>query len=92
MIEIMIPKDRFDDKTVSRWDHSARQVQFTALHWLAYYNDVLSINYILSNLNLGDRKSVENIFALNHKNMTLIDIAGKHGCHETVLFLLDFIS
>jgi hypothetical protein len=37
-----------------------------------------------------DKKSVESVFALNHKNMTLIDIAGKHRCHETVLFILDF--
>ena len=56
---------------------------------MAYWNDIESINYILSNLTL-DKKSVESVFALNHKNMTFIDIAGKHKCHETVLFILDF--
>jgi hypothetical protein len=24
MIEILIPKDKFNDKTVARWDHAAR--------------------------------------------------------------------
>ena len=89
MIEIMIPPNDFNSKSKARWDHSARQVKFTGLHWLAYWNDIESINYILSNLTL-DKKTVESIFALNHKNMTLIDIAGKHKCHEAVLFLLDF--
>lgn len=43
----------------------------------------------MSNIAL-DKKSLESVFALNHKDMTLIDIAGKHKSHETVLFVLDF--
>ena len=43
----------------------------------------------MNNLDL-DKKTVESIFALNHKNMTFIDIAGKHKAHEAVLLIIDF--
>lgn len=33
---------------------------------------------MLKNIKLLDYKAIEKVFALNHKGMTPIDIAGKH--------------
>ena len=48
-----------------------------------------SIDYLLSSITL-DKKSVENIFSENHKDMTFIDIAGKHKSNEAAIFILDW--
>ena len=48
------------------------------------------MKYFLDNIIKSDKGKIEKVFALNHKNMTPIDIAGKHKQHEAVLLLLKF--
>ena len=89
MIERLIPEGKFHDPKSSRWDIAAKQVKNSALHWLAYYNDVESIMYILNNLPL-EIKDFSNIMTLNSRNMTPLDIAAKHKCHEAAVTFIDF--
>ena len=59
------------------------------MHWLAFWNDIASLNYILEHID----ETVENytkVMSVSHRDLTPIDIAGTRGCHEAVLLLLDF--
>ena len=50
MIELLIPAGGFEDPSSARWDSPARQVKYTILHWLAYWNDIASLAYLLENI------------------------------------------
>lgn len=89
MIELLIPEGKFHDPQSSRWDITAKQVKNSALHWLAYYNDVESIMYILNNLPL-EAKDFSNIMTLNSRGLTPLDVAAKHKCHEAAITFIDF--
>ena len=49
---MLIPPLEEQDKNnitqYSRWDFVAKQVTYTPLHWLSFWNDVESIHYILN--------------------------------------------
>jgi hypothetical protein len=38
----ILPKEHY-----ATWDFKARQVHYTPLHWLAYWNDSESIHYLI---------------------------------------------
>lgn len=89
MIELLIPVGKFKDKSSAKWDETARQVKYTIVHWLAFWNDIESLHYILENV----EESVETytkVMSVSHRDLTPIDIAGTRGCHEAVLLLVDF--
>ena len=46
------------------------------MHWLAYWNDYKSIDYLISII--CDNDDFMHLFAFNKKNLTPLDIAGQH--------------
>jgi len=46
-IQVLIPKDFVNDPKAAEWAFVAPQIKFTAMHWLAFWNDTDSIQYLL---------------------------------------------
>lgn len=91
IIELLIPAGRFDDPSSARWDGVARQVKYTILHWLAYWNDIGSLAYLLENIEVGVTQ-YSKVMGVDHRGLTFLDMAGLRGCHESVIMLLDFFA
>jgi len=53
MIEMMIPVGSVNSPDSARWDFVAKQIHYTPLHWLAYWNDTDSIQYLLNVIPAG---------------------------------------
>jgi len=64
-------------KHYAKWDFTCNQVNYSPIHWLAYWNDVESINYILS-LIPADKEHIIKMMMPNIRNITPLDVAGKH--------------
>jgi hypothetical protein len=58
---------------------------------LAFWNDVESIHYIL-NLIPQDVDSYKKIMRQNFSGLTPLDIAGQHGCHESAMLMINFLT
>ena len=91
MIELLIPPGRFDDPSSARWDGVARQVKYTILHWLAFWNDIESLAYLLENIEVNVAQ-YSKVMGVDHRGLTFLDMAGLQGCHESVIMLLDFFA
>lgn len=63
---------------------------YTPIHWLAYWNDVESINYILE-LVPNKKQYIIETMKPNIRNLSPLDVAGKHKSHESALLLLQFL-
>lgn len=64
---------------------------YSCLHWLAYWNDVESIDYML-NLVPDHYDQFQKIMGLNASDMTPLDIAGQHMCHESALLIIEHLT
>jgi hypothetical protein len=61
------------------------------MHWLAYWNDVESINYILSLIE-PSKDEIVKMMMPNIRKITPLDVAGKHQSHESALLLLEYVK
>lgn len=76
MIELLMPTNMADDDPKkAEWNISSKQVKFTPLHWLAFWNDTESIQYILTQVS---EENFTSTMKLSTSGLTPIDIAGKH--------------
>lgn len=95
IIELMIPPIEEQNinniEQYSRWAYVAPQVEYTPLHWLAFWNDVESIHYIL-NLIPDDVEEIKKIMRQNFSGLTPLDIAGQHKCHEAGIMMINFLT
>ena len=91
MIELLIPPSGFGDPSSARWDGVARQVKYTILHWLAFWNDIESLAYLLENIEVNVMQ-YSKVMAVDHRGLTFMDMAGLRGSHEAVIMLLDFFA
>ena len=91
MIQMMIPEGTAGLNTSAKWNFCAPQILYTPIHWLAYWNDVESIKYLLKSIPL-DKITYELVLCANSDGMTPIDIAGKHESHESAIMLLKYLT
>lgn len=66
-------------------------MSYTPLHWLAYWNDVESIHYLL-NLIPETLEDYKKIMKLNFSGLTPLDIAGQHMCTESALMIIEHMT
>lgn len=94
MIELLLPPEKeqiLTQENYAKWDFQAKQVLYTPLHWLAYWNDAESIHYILNQVPDKTEQFVK-ILTQNESKMTPLDIAGKHESHESALVFIDYLQ
>ena len=68
------------------------QVSYSPLHWLAYWNDYATIEFLLSHVDKDDPEQVEMIMANTSEGLTPLDIAGRHGSNEAALIFMLYFS
>jgi hypothetical protein len=64
------------NRNYSDWKFICPTSHDTIVHWLAYWNDYESIDYLISII--CDNDDLMHLFAFNKKNLTPLDIAGQH--------------
>jgi len=69
--------EKEEDRDYAEWDFVCLQVTYTPIHWLAYWDDVESINYILSLIQQSKEQIIKTMMP-NIRNITPLDVAGKH--------------
>ena len=92
IVKLLIP-DELDmsNPNVADWSYTSRQTNFTPVHWLAYWNDHRSIDYILRQVEKHVTKDkLERLMIVSSNNMTPIDIAGKNNCREAAIAIMEF--
>ena len=86
-------ENSFSNPNVADWTFVSNQTHYTPMHWLCYWNDKKSIEYILSLVE--SNASVENLEKLmtqSYNQMTPIDMAGKNGSVDAALLILNFFT
>lgn len=87
MIKLLFPREA----PGHIWSHVCKQIKFTPMHWLAYWDDVESIRYILSNIDVN-YKTLFSIMQVTETGLTPLDIAGKHKSNESAMALINFLT
>ena len=64
------------------------QIKYSSLHWLAYWNDHRSIEFLLSTLPGTDRERIQKLLLPNSEDYTAIDFAGMHKSFECLLIMI----
>ena len=62
------------------------------LHWLCFWDDHKSIDFLLSTVNCNDLKTIHSLFAANSTGLTPIDLAGSHKATVSILIMLQFFT
>lgn len=68
------------------------QILYSPLHWLAYWDDHNSVNFLLSTVSGRDSKKVQRLFRPNSDDLTPLDIAGVNNAHETLLHIINYFQ
>ena len=83
-----------EDKNVKNhatWLIKTNQVNYTPLHWLAYWNDFKSINFLLKQIDKEEPiETIEKLISLNTSEMTALDVAGTHESHEAAMLIIEY--
>ena len=71
MIELLIQGN-------AEWCFVCKEIGYTPLHWLAYWNDFASINHLLKVVDkqTDDKSKILRLMFMSKKGLTPIDIAG----------------
>lgn len=81
--------DRFSEK--AEWLIEIDQESYTPLHWLAFWNDFESINFLLKQIKTDEPKeTMKMLVRMNSSLMTPLDIAGTHESHESAYLMIDY--
>jgi len=80
-----VPKE---DK--AEWLIQVREVKYSPLHWLAYWNDTESILFLLRLANKDEKITIDKILCLNCNDNTPVDTAGKNRSNLAAMLFLDF--
>lgn len=80
-----VPKE---DK--AEWLIQVREVKYSPLHWLAYWNDTESILFLLRLANKDEKITIDRILCLNCNDNTPVDTAGKNRSNLAAMLFLDF--
>ena len=59
------------------WLIQVKEVKYSPLHWLAYWNDTESVLFLLRLANRDDKITIDQILCLNCNDNTPVDTAGK---------------
>jgi len=74
---------------------TCKQINYTPLHWLAYWNDAESIELILTHfhwMHIDKKPNIPDVMASDSLGMTPLDVAGKHGSREAANSILNFFA
>ena len=66
------------------------QILYTPLHWLAYWNDHKSIEFLLSTVSPDDKEKVKYLFKPNDKDLTPLDFAGVNNAFESIQLIISY--
>ena len=71
-----------------------KQTLYQPLHWLAYWNDSASIQYILKTVEeqMKSPQDLKDLMSLTNNGLTIVDVAGSNGSHESALVILNLLS
>ena len=89
MIKTLIPSSQIASEYSANWKFTAEQIFYTPIHWLAYWNDVEALKYIIS---IIPADQFHLVMSMTSEAMTPLDIAGKHGSHEAAHFLINYLT
>ena len=77
---------------MSEWLEAVPQVKLTPLHWLAYWNDYRTIQFLLSLVCCNDKFEMLKLLDKSERGLTAIDIAGMHRSDDAVITFLQFFE
>ena len=63
---------------------------YTPLHWLAYWNDYYSVQYLLDLVDKEDYEEIELIMSKTSEGVTPMDIAGRNKSNQTAIMMLEY--
>lgn len=74
----------------AEWLIQVKEVKYSPLHWLAYWNDTESILFLLRLANKDEKITIDRILCLNCNDNTPVDTAGKNRSSLAAMLFLDF--
>lgn len=74
----------------AEWLLQVKEVKYSPLHWLAYWNDTESILFLLRLANKDEKITIDRILCLNCNDNTPVDTAGKNRSNLAAMLFLDF--
>lgn len=97
MIKLLVPspdsEEGKDPANIAYVQYACKQTLYQPLHWLAYWNDCESISYLLDEIgkHLKTKKALTDLMSLTSNDLTIVDVAGSNGSHESALIILDLL-
>ena len=76
----------------NQWLTKVPEVKYTPLHWLGYWNDYHSIDFLLCQVDKTKMEHVETIMQRTSKDLTPLDIAARNKSNQSVLLFLNFFE
>ena len=99
ILELMVQDQKDNAGNVDRensaeWLYACSRIKHTPLHWLCYWNDYESVQYLLSLVEDKDApmETIKMLMASTFNNMSPLSMSGKHSCGESALLILEFFD
>ena len=91
MLKILLPKGSGDGKNrnAADWRMRAKQIGYSPLHWLAYWDDLQAFQYFVS---IIPPKELSKILCLSVFGLTPLDIAGKNKSDSVAQWLITYLT
>ena len=85
----------FSDKNehLMYWLEPIPQIKYQPLHWLAYWNDHMSVDFLLSTFtDSSHENNIKQLLLLDKDGYTALDFAGMHQSFETLLIFIEYFK
>ena len=85
----------FDEKNefLPYWVEQIPQIKYQPLHWLAFWNDHQSIDYLLTTLRSEECGiSFKDLLLPDQNGFTALDFAGMHSSFESMFIFIEFFK
>lgn len=96
MIQMLCPQGKLKDESTPNIFYMPAQTKNNLMHWLAYWDDHYSINYLLKTIDeegsADPLKALEWIIQPNFEGLGSLDIAGKKNNFLSANMLIDYCT
>ena len=65
---------------------------YTPFHWLAFWNDHKSIDFLLNTLDVHCTGTFAKLMNMNESKLTALDLAGSHQAFESLFIMLHYFK
>ena len=83
-----------DKENTAEWLFACSRIKHTPLHWLCYWNDWQSIDFLLKQIHDKNEplKNINMIMMDSYNYMSPLSMAGKHSSDESAIMILEFFD